>query len=113
MEIKTADWKREKHVPVIEVKETDRGMIIHVGVGKEIPHPNTFEHHIKWIEVFFVDEKGNAFPVGKAVFEGHGEKGYTEPEATFLFKKKEGERGKIVALAFCNIHGLWKGEKQV
>ena len=52
----SADWKKEKHAPVIEAPETVKkgeAVAVNVSVGKEIPHPNTTPHHIRWIEVFF------------------------------------------------------------
>lgn len=110
MNIKTDDWKNEKHVPVIKTKKEGEYLIITVEVGKEIKHPNTFDHHIKWIEVFFVDNE-DAFPLGRIEFEAHGEKGFTKPFAVFRFKPKG--NGKIVALSFCNIHGLWKNSLEV
>ncbi len=91
-----------------------------VTVGKEIPHPNTTEHHIRYIELIFHPE-GEKFPfhVGRAKFTAHGEsvKGpntstvYTEPVAQFTFKT--GKPGMLIALSYCNIHGLWKGEEQL
>ena len=51
-----ADWKKEKHVPVIEAPDAvKKGDVVRVtvSVGKEIPHPNTTPHHIRWIEVYF------------------------------------------------------------
>ena len=113
MKINTADWKNEKHVPVIELAKTSNELKINVEVGKEIPHPNTYEHHIKWIEAYFEDAAGNLFPIGRVDFEGHGEKGFAKPSAQFIFQLKEHEKGKIVALSFCNIHGVWKSEKEV
>ena len=45
---------KEKHVPVIEI-DKGRGKegvdIVRVIVGKDVPHPNTMEHHICWIEL--------------------------------------------------------------
>ena len=61
--VQTADWKTEKHVPAIEVKDTvKKGEVVSVSVtvGKEIPHPNTTEHHIAWISVYFLP-KGEKF----------------------------------------------------
>jgi len=29
---------------------------IKVSIGKEVSHPNTTEHHIRWIQVFFKSE---------------------------------------------------------
>ena len=120
---KTADWKKEKHIPVIEVSEVvKKGELIKVtvSVGKEIPHPNTTEHHIRWIRLIFWPE-GENFPceVGIAEFNAHGEsvKGpntstvYTEPFAVFAFKTEKS--GKLIAHSYCNIHGLWASEKAI
>jgi len=115
---RTEDWKKEKHVPVIEILEKKGDLVtVRVTVGKEIPHPNTTEHHIRYIELIFWPE-GDPYPfhVGRAEFNAHGEsvKGpntstvYTEPIATFTFKT--GKPGKLVAFSYCNIHGLWKSE---
>jgi len=60
--IQEADWKKEKHVPVIECPDTVKaGELLQVkaSVGKEIKHPNTTEHHIRWIRLFFQPEGGN------------------------------------------------------
>jgi superoxide reductase len=57
--VQAADWKTEKHVPAIECPEAVKGgekFEIKVSVGKEIAHPNTTEHHIRWIQVFFQPE---------------------------------------------------------
>ncbi len=115
--IQTDDWKNEKHVPVIEIEKEGELYHIHVSVGKEIPHPNTTAHHIKWCDLFFWPE-GEKFPVevGYATFDHHGEsvKGAdtsgmaSEPHALFVFKT--GKKGRLMATAYCNIHGLWKSE---
>jgi superoxide reductase len=45
--VQEADWKKEKHVPVIECADAvkaDEMLEVRVGVGKEIAHPNTTEH---------------------------------------------------------------------
>ena len=61
--IQTADWKSEKHVPVISIKKFEDGVAtVVVKVGAEIAHPNTTNHHIKWIDLFFWPE-GGKFPV--------------------------------------------------
>jgi superoxide reductase len=54
-----ADWKTEKHVPVIECPDTvkaDQLLETKVGLGKEIAHPSTTEHHIRWISLYFHPE---------------------------------------------------------
>ena len=52
----TADWKSEKHVPVIERPDAvsaDEVFDVKVSLGKEVAHPNTTEHHIRWIQLYF------------------------------------------------------------
>ncbi len=44
--IQTADWKTEKHVPVIEKSPG----LVKVKVGS-IPHPMEEKHYIEWIEI--------------------------------------------------------------
>ena len=48
--IKSADWKSEKHVPVIHVAKEADDIKVCVSVGDEIAHPNTLEHHIAWMK---------------------------------------------------------------
>ncbi len=114
----TADWVQEKHVPVIEAPATvKKGEVfrVTVGVGREIAHPNSTPHHIRWITVFFQPE-GEKFPyqIGKAEFAAHGESAqgpdtstvYTHHEAVLSFKTDK--PGVIYAASLCNIHGLWQ-----
>ena len=114
MEIRKADWKHEKHVPVVEVLSREGNEVeVRVQVGKEIPHPNTQEHHIKFIELYFQPE-GAAydFLIGRASFEAHGEAGtFTEPVAYFRFRTDK--KGRLKALSLCNLHGLWEGEAEL
>ncbi|MGB9788239.1 MAG: class II SORL domain-containing protein [Dictyoglomus turgidum] len=118
----SADWAKEKHVPVIEILEKDKekGVRIRVSVGKEIPHPNTTAHHIAWIEVYFQPE-GDKYPyhVGRFEFVAHGAtvQGpdtstiYSEPVVEFVFKTQKD--GVIFATSYCNIHGLWENSAEL
>jgi superoxide reductase len=118
--LKTADWKSEKHVPVIEILEKGEKVKVKISVGKEISHPNKTEHHIAWIEVYFKPE-GSKFPymVGKADFTAHGASTegsdtstvYAEPDINLTFKT--GKSGTIYAFSYCNIHGLWVNEEEL
>jgi len=119
--IQTADWKTEKHVPVIECADavtTDKMFPVRVSVGKEIPHPNTTEHHIGWIDVYFQPEGDKfVYHVGHFEFAAHGEavKGanqgptYTSPDVTFSMKVNA--PGTLLAVSQCNIHGLWENSR--
>ncbi|MDD5595096.1 MAG: class II SORL domain-containing protein [Candidatus Omnitrophica bacterium] len=118
-----ADWKTEKHVPVIEAQDKAKKqelIKITLTVGKEIAHPNTTEHHIRWIAVFF-HPKAEKFPyqIGRFEFTAHGESVqapntstvYTHPAVTCSFKTEKS--GTILASSYCNIHGLWEGAKEL
>ncbi len=108
-EIQTGDWKGEKHVPVIEILGRKGDTVkVEVSVGKEVKHPNTIEHHIAWIELYFKPDDGK-FPImiGRTAFTSHGDPS-TEPIATFTFQTKK--KGTMYALSYCNLHGLWEGE---
>ena len=114
---KTADWKTEKHAPVIEIPERiASGELFQVtaSIGKEIPHPNLPEHFISWIEVFFLPEGEKfALNIGKFEFNGHGTPSevFTQPQVTFAMKTVK--PGKLYATSYCNIHGLWRGEVDI
>lgn len=85
----TVDASYEKHVPVIEKNE--EGVIVKVGSE---PHPMTEEHFIEWIEIS--TDKGT----GKKFLNPN-----EGPEAKFPVKAED-----VKARAYCNLHGLWKGE---
>ena len=85
-EMKTADFKTEKHVPVIEKK--DGGILVKVG---SVPHPMTEEHHIVYIEIC-----DGGILRRKYLAPG------TPAEAFFA-----GASEKAVAKEYCNLHGLW------
>jgi superoxide reductase len=119
----TDDWKNEKHVPVIEVPDTiESGEFfdVKVTIGKEVAHPNKTEHHIRWIKVYFQAE-GGKFPyqIGGADFTAHGASAegpdssgvYTHHQATLSFKTES--PGTILAMSYCNIHGLWQNSREI
>ena len=114
----SADWKTEKHVPVIELPDAPAAgqpVQITVSVGKEIAHPNTTEHHIAWLEVYFHPE-GEKFPylVGRFDFSAHGASAegpntstvYTQP--CMICALATEKSGTVHASSYCNIHGLWE-----
>jgi superoxide reductase len=83
---KTADFKTEKHVPIIE--KTTNG--IKVTVGSTL-HPMTNEHWITMIEVADGAKTYRAFL-----------KPGDPPSAEFPISNVN-----VKAREFCNIHGLW------
>ncbi len=121
--VQSADWKQEKHVPAIEAADTiKKGDVldINITVGKEIPHPNTTEHHIAWISVYFLAE-GEKFPyqIARTELSSHGSSVggantsgvYTQPSVDLSIKTEKS--GSLIAISYCNIHGLWECAKKV
>ena len=119
----TADWKVEKHVPAIDCPDGVKNgefFPVKVTLGKEVAHPNTTVHHIRWITVYFQPD-GEKFPyeIGRFEFNAHGESAegpdkssvYTHHEVSVSMKT--GKAGVIYAAALCNIHGLWRSEKAI
>jgi superoxide reductase len=119
----SADWKKEKHVPVIEISgKAAKGeeIAVNVTVGKEIAHPNTTEHHITWIDLYFHAE-GSKFPcnLGRFEFNAHGASTdgpntstvYTNPTVSAKFKTEKS--GSIFAFSSCNVHGLWMSSSEI
>ncbi|MDD4869044.1 MAG: class II SORL domain-containing protein [Kiritimatiellae bacterium] len=121
--IQNADWKTEKHVPVIECPDSvnaNQFFEVAVTVGKTVSHPNTTEHHIRWIKLLFIAEgEKTVYEMGNIDFAAHGEsaKGanqgpaYANPAAKIFIKISKS--GTLQALSFCNIHGLWESSKVI
>lgn len=119
----TEDWKKEKHVPVIECADTVAAgefFPVTVSLGKEIAHPNTTAHHIRWIRLYFKPDGDKfSYEIGSFEFTAHGEavKGpdegpvYTNHQITCSMKTNA--PGELVAAAYCNIHGLWENSKKI
>jgi superoxide reductase len=119
----TDEWATEKHVPVIECPDVfvpGEMTEVTVEVGKEIEHPNTTEHHIRWIRLYFLPEGSPfAYEVGSFDFGAHGESSagpntstiYTNHKLSLEFRTEV--PGTLYATAFCNIHGLWESSKAI
>jgi len=122
-EIKSADWKAEKHVPVIECADTvsaDKNIEVSITIGKEISHPNTTEHHIRWVQLYFKPHgEKSTYEAGNFEFTAHGESTeganagpvYTHHAVTASLNIKKS--GTLMAASLCNIHGLWESSKEI
>ncbi len=114
--IQSGDWKGEKHVPFISAPEAvaaGENFEVTVHIGEEIGHPNTLEHHIRWMKLYFQAE-GGKFPieVGTFTFDAHGEdEVFTEPKIVTTMKVSK--PGTFYAASYCNIHGLWENSAEL
>lgn len=119
----SADWKSEKHVPVIEAPVTitaNEIFPVTLSIGKEVPHPNTTGHHIRWIQLFFKPEgEPFTYQVGNFEFTAHGEsakgddEGGTYTHHSVTIAMQVNKPGTLIASSFCNIHGLWENAQEI
>jgi superoxide reductase len=118
-----ADWKKEKHVPVIDCADkvkADEMFEVKLTIGKEIPHPNTSAHHISWVALYFhPDGEKFSYLIARTEFSAHGASTegpdtssvYTHSSAANWMKTKKS--GTLHSVSYCNIHGLWESEKKI
>ncbi len=119
----TDDWKNEKHVPVIEAPVSvtaDENFEVRVTIGKEVSHPNTTEHHIRWVQLYFKPEEGKfIYQVGNFEFNAHGEavsapnEGPVYTHHCVTASLKINKPGTLIATSLCNIHGLWENSHKI
>ncbi len=119
--VQSADWKNEKHVPVIECDDSVKSgscLPITISVGKEVAHPNTTNHHIAWIALHYVPEGAKmSIEITRCEFSAHAESaagpdtGPAKTCSTVSICAILAKSGTLYATAYCNIHGLWASEK--
>jgi len=96
---------KEKHVPIIDAPSRVKAgepFTVTIEVGKTVPHPNTVEHHIKWIQLYALEEDSQ-YAVNIGTFDFFPT--YTNPKVTVPVMLKK--NATLYALEHCNIHGLW------
>jgi superoxide reductase len=121
--VQSGDWKGEKHVPVIDAPEkaaSGEAFEVKLCVGKEIAHPNTPAHYIKWIKLYFVPEGGKfAVELANLTFDAHADTADAAKPGPAIadpfgsVKVKLTASGTLIAQSYCNIHGLWENSKAV
>lgn len=105
------DEGKEKHVPtvIIDKGHKEKRDIVRVVVGHEVPHPNTMEHHIVWIELYGIKrENDQTIHLGRATWAPV----YSNPNVRFQINQIQDFKA-FQALAYCNIHGLWGNSVEV
>ena len=122
-QLQQADWKKEKHVPVIDCPDKVKSgemFEVKAGIGKEIAHPNTTEHHIRFIELYYKPEGDKfTYQVGSFTFGAHAESaegpntGAVTTDHTVTARLSVKKAGELFAVSHCNIHGLWQSSKTI
>ena len=87
----TVDASGEKHIPAVKVGEG----VVEVNVGS-VDHPMVDVHWIEWVQL--VTDKGS---YRKWLNPGEA------PNVKFLLSEEK----PVAVYAYCNLHGLWKTER--
>ncbi len=99
----------KKHTPVITAPEKVKAgdlFDVKVETGVYMKHPNEYGHYFGWIELYLDDtlvSRADLQPV------------LSSPSVTLKISATHSHEGKrkLRALAFCNLHGIWEGEKEI
>lgn len=102
---------KEKHVPFIDApKQVKAGEAFNVTVevGKVVPHPNTFEHHIRSMQLY-LKEDGSDYLVNVASIELEPTRAIPKVTVSVILQKPT----TLYALEYCNLHGVWENSLKV
>jgi len=102
---------KEKHVPIITAPATaQKGVAfdVTVEVGKVVPHPNTVEHHIKWIQLYALYE-GSKYVIELGTFNFGATVAAPKVTVPVILQ----QNATLYALEHCNIHGVWDNSTEV
>lgn len=120
--IQTADWKAEKHAPQIDAPAeaaANQPFTVTASLGAAIAHPNTPQHHIAWMSLYFLPEGGKmAIQLAYADFTAHAATLSDQPGPALTHPRMTADiqlsaSGTLQALAYCNLHGLWQSSKPI
>jgi superoxide reductase len=90
---------KEKHVPNIE-KVNDK--TVKVSCGKVVMHPSLENHYIGWMKLFGIDKEGKLKELGSF----SPSPVLAQPIADFAVDVTQYK--ELIALIWCNLHGLWE-----
>ena len=120
--VKTADWKAEKHAPMIEAPDeaaAGRTVTVTAHLGAAIAHPNTPMHHIAWMSLYYLPEGAKqAIQLAHQEFTAHAASMTDRPgpaltQPRMVADVQLAESGTLLAMAYCNLHGLWQSSKPI
>lgn len=120
--IQQADWKVEKHAPVIEAPDSVKAgeaFTVTASLGKAVAHPNTVQHHIAWMSLYFLPEGSKmTIQLAHAEFSAHADSatdalGPALTNPNMIAHVKLTKSGTLQAVSYCNIHGVWQSSKAI
>jgi len=101
-DFETADDFTKKHTPFIDAARDGDAVTVTVSVGHYVAHPNTADHFINYIELL-----ANHVPIARFDLSAVA----VDPKVTAVLRLDAGT--KLMAVASCNMHGVWAAETTV
>ncbi len=109
MEVYSEGEKAKNHKPIIECPDS-------VKAGEEFDvriyvsgHPSRVDHYIEYLDVYFYEDGRDFNPV--KILRAEFSPEYVGSEVKFKLKLEKS--GTILALIYCNKHGLWESGKRI
>lgn len=98
----------DKHSPVIICESNAKRDVpfrVKVKIGKSVKHPNAPDHHYEYIQLWNLETLAGEIKLQRSSFGDLP----VHIEAEFTIIPKTSLR--LIALAYCNKHGLWQSEE--
>lgn len=105
------------HTPVIECPdkvEADKIFQIKISLGNGTGHPDTTEHHVRRLSLYYSDSEGRTVrQITGVEFESHSPDRDALSRYETIVDAKIAQSGLLHAMAYCNLHGLAEAIKQI
>jgi superoxide reductase len=98
-DFETADDFTKKHTPFIDASRDGNTVTVTVTVGHYVPHPNTPDHFIDYIEL-----RADQVPIARYDLSAVA----VEPKVSVVLHLDP--ETTLMALESCNLHGVWAAE---
>jgi superoxide reductase len=116
-QLRTKERKVRSHTPVIECPEkVEAGKIfqIKISLGDGTGYPDTTEHHIRRVSLYYSDNDGKTVrQIAGVEFDSHSPNRDALSRYETIVDAKITESGILHAMAYCNVHGLAEAIRQI
>jgi superoxide reductase len=115
--LKPAERKTQSHTPVIgcpDKVEADKIFQIKISLGDSLGHPDTNEHHVCRVSLYYSDSEGKTVrQIAGVEFQSHSPGKDALSRYETIIDAKIAESGVLHAMAYCNLHGLAEAIRQI
>ena len=115
--LKTMERNTDSHTPVIECPDkVEAGKIfrIKLSLGNGTGHPDTTEHHICRVSLYYSDSDGKTVrQLAGVEYDSHSPERDALSRYETTIDAKISESGVLHAMAYCNVHGLAEAIRQI